>query len=98
MSATTINRALEHMGYSPGLWTGHDFRATASTRLHEMGYPTEVVNFQLAHAKKDKSDAAYNHAEYLPARIEMMQSFADWIDGIPALSTGSTIRLPESVA
>jgi len=31
MSATTINRALEYMGYASGLWTGHDLRATAST-------------------------------------------------------------------
>lgn len=96
MSATTINRALEHMGYAPGLWTGHDFRATASTQLHEMGFETEVVNFQLAHARKSQSDAAYNHAEYLPARTRMMQVWADWLEAIPANDSGSTLRLPEA--
>jgi integrase len=82
MSATTINRALEHMGYASGLWTGHDFRATASTRLHEMGYRSEWIERQLAHVEENKTKAAYNHAEYLPERRTMMQAWADWIDKV----------------
>lgn len=82
MSATTINRALEHMGYASGLWTGHDFRATASTRLHEMGYRSEWIERQLAHLEENKTKAAYNHAEYLPERRTMMQAWADWIDKV----------------
>lgn len=85
MSATTINRALEHMGYPSGHFTGHDFRATASTRLHELGFRSEIVEMQLAHAKTDKVAAAYNHAEYLSERAAMMQSWADWIDRASAL-------------
>lgn len=84
MSATTINRALEHMGYSSGMWTGHDFRATASTRLHEMGYRSDVIELQLAHVEDNKTKAAYNHAEYQEERRAMMQAWADWIDGIEA--------------
>lgn len=83
MSATTINRALEHMGYASGLWTGHDFRATSSTRLHEMGFRSEWIERQLAHVEENKTKAAYNHAEYLPERRAMMQAWADWIDQIP---------------
>ncbi len=94
MSATTINRALEHMGYASGLWTGHDFRATASTQLHEMGYRPEVIERQLAHVEENKTKAAYNHAEYLTERREMMQAWADWIDSIPAKDAGSTLKLP----
>lgn len=82
MSATTINRALEHMGYPSGHFTGHDFRATASTRLHEMGYRSDVVEMQLAHANTDRVAAAYNHAEYMPERIAMMQAWANWVDGL----------------
>jgi integrase len=82
MSATTINRALEHMGYTSGLWTGHDFRATASTRLHEMGYRSDWIERQLAHVEENKTKAAYNHAEYLPERRTMMQAWADWIDKV----------------
>lgn len=94
MSATTINRALEHMGYASGLWTGHDFRATASTLLHEMGYRPEVIELQLAHVETNKTKGAYNHAEYMTARREMMQAWADWIDSIPERDTGSTLKLP----
>ncbi len=80
MSATTVNRALEHMGYPSGVWTGHDFRATASTRLHENGFSSVVIERQLAHVEGNKSKAAYNHAEYLAERRSMMQAWADWID------------------
>jgi len=92
MSATTINRALEHMGYPSGLWTGHDFRATASTQLHEMGFRPEVIELQLAHVEDNKTRAAYNHAEYMTERREMMQAWADWIDSIPEHDTGTTLR------
>jgi integrase len=84
MSEPTINRALEHMGFKPGVFTGHDFRATASTMLHEMGYRSELVEMQLAHASTSKVAAAYNHAAYLDERTAMMQAWADWIDGIEA--------------
>jgi integrase len=80
MTATTVNRALEHMGYPSGYFTGHDFRATASTHLHEMGYRSDVVEMQMAHAKTDKVGAAYNHAEYLPERIAMMKEWSEWIE------------------
>lgn len=82
MSATTINRALEHMGYPPGSWTAHDFRATASTHLHEMGFSSLVIERQLAHVETNRVRGAYNHAEYLEERRSMMQSWADWIDAL----------------
>lgn len=83
MTATTINRALERMGYL-GKFSGHGFRSTASTLLHEMGWRSELIERQLAHAERDKAKAAYNHAEYLPERREMMQAWSDWIDELAA--------------
>lgn len=82
MSATTINRALEHMGYVSGEFTGHDFRATASTRLHEMGFRSEIVEIQLAHANTNKVASAYNHAEYLPERVSMMETWAGFLESL----------------
>ncbi len=84
MSATTINRALEHMGYRSGFFTGHDFRATASTTLHELGFRSEIVEMQLAHSNTDKVASAYNHAEYLPERAEMMRAWSAWIADVEA--------------
>lgn len=85
ISATTINRALEHMGYGTGEVTGHDFRATASTILHERGYRPDVIERQLAHAERNKVKAAYNHAEYMPERRAMMQDWADYLDSVRPL-------------
>jgi len=79
MTATTINRALERMGYL-GKFSGHGFRTTASTMLHELGWRSELIERQLAHAERDHVKAAYNHAEYLPERRAMMQAWSDWID------------------
>jgi integrase len=84
MSATTVNRALEHMGYPSGEVTGHDFRATASTMLYEQGYSSEVVEMQLAHVETNKTKRSYNHAKYLAERRAMMQWFADQLDASAA--------------
>lgn len=78
MTGTTINRALERMGYA-GKLSGHGFRSTASTLLHERGYRSELIEKQLAHNESNKVKAAYNHAEYLPERTAMMQDWADYI-------------------
>ena len=45
-----------------------------------MGWRSELIERQLAHAERDKVKAAYNHAEYMPERREMMQAWSDWID------------------
>ncbi len=42
MTGTTLNRALERMGYG-GKFSGHGFRATASTMLNEMGYRSDLI-------------------------------------------------------
>lgn len=83
MSATTLNRALERMGYV-GTFTCHGFRSTASTILNEMGYRPDVIERQLAHADLNKVRAIYNRAEYLAERVVMMQHWADFLDGLAA--------------
>lgn len=83
MTATTLNRALERMGFngkdSIG-FSAHGFRATASTMLNEMGYRSDVIERQLAHAERNKVRASYNQAEYLEERRQMMQAWADEVD------------------
>ena len=83
MTATTLNRALERMGFngkgSMG-FSAHGFRATASTILNELGYRPDVIERQLAHSERNKVRASYNHAEYLAERRAMMQEWADLTD------------------
>ena len=71
--------ALYRMGYRSRA-TGHGFRSTASTILNENGFRPDVIERQLAHGERNAVRAAYNHAQYLPERREMMQWWADYID------------------
>lgn len=96
MSATTVNRALEHMGYASSDITGHDFRATASTMLYEKGYREDLVEMQLAHVEEKKTKRAYNHAKYLDERRGMMQWFADELDASAAEQ--AALALPRNVS
>jgi integrase len=80
MSENAIRVALRAMGYKNEDMTPHGFRAMASTILNGNGWPPDVVERQLAHAERNAVRAAYNHAEYLPQRREMMQWWADWLD------------------
>lgn len=87
MTATTLNRALERMGFngrdSIG-FSAHGFRATASTILNELGIRPDVIERQLAHAERNKVRATYNQGEYLDERRAMMQRWADLIDSVEA--------------
>lgn len=80
MSNNTLLAALRRMGYSKDEMTIHGFRAMASTILHEHGWASEIIERQLAHAEKNNVKAAYNHAEHLERRIEMMQYWANYLD------------------
>jgi integrase len=82
MSENTINAALRRMGYEKDEMTGHGFRSMASTLLHEHGWPHEAIERQLAHAERNKVSASYNFAEHLPKRREMMQWWADYLEGL----------------
>lgn len=83
MTATTLNRALERMGFTGknGIgFSAHGFRATASTMLNELGYRADVIERQLAHRERNQVRASYNQAEYLGERRAMMQAWANLID------------------
>lgn len=85
ITATTLNRALERMGFlgegSIG-FSAHGFRATASTMLNEAGFRSDVIERQLAHQERNNVRAAYNHAQYMDERRIMMQMWADMVDEI----------------
>jgi integrase len=76
MSNNTILAALRRLGYAKEEMSGHGFRAMASTILHEQGWPSDIIERQLAHAERNSIKAAYNHAQHLPERRKMMQAWA----------------------
>lgn len=79
LSGNALNTALRRLGYK-GQFTAHGFRATASTELHELGYPSEIIEFQLAHAERNQVKASYNQAQFWEKRKAMMQQWADLVD------------------
>lgn len=79
ISNNTMLYALYRMGYHSRM-NGHGFRGAASTALNELGFRSDVIERQLAHVERNKVRAAYNHAQYLPGRRQMMQAWADQVD------------------
>ncbi len=49
MSENTVNGALRRLGYGKDEMTGHGFRSMACPLLHEQGWPSDVVERQLAY-------------------------------------------------
>ncbi len=87
MSENTVLAALRRMGYTKEEMSGHGFRAMASTVLHEQGWPSDIIERQLAHAERNSIKAAYNHAQHLPERRRMMQAWADYLDSLKKSSS-----------
>jgi integrase len=81
MSEASINQVFKRIGYT-GRVTGHGFRHTMSTILHEQGYNTAWIETQLAHVDKNSIRGTYNHAQYLEGRREMLQWYADYMDSL----------------
>ena len=84
MSDNAIRTALRTMGYSNDDICPHGFRTTASTLLNEQGWSPDAIERQLSHMPKDPVRAAYNRAQYLDERRKLMQSWADYLDGLRA--------------
>jgi len=59
------------MGYKNRL-VAHDLRALASTILNEEGLNPDVIKTALTHVDKNEVRIAYNSAEYIDSRRELM--------------------------
>ncbi|HAG4414381.1 TPA: tyrosine-type recombinase/integrase [Salmonella enterica] len=88
ISKESVNQVIELLGYK-GRLTGHGFRHTMSTILHEQGFNSAWIETQLAHVDKNAIRGTYNHAHYLEGRREMMQWYGDYIDGLA--NTGNVL-------
>ena len=85
LSEGAARKALARLGFLDQI-TPHGFRHMASTRLNEMGFNSDWIERQLAHKDPNATRTAYNHAEYLEQRAEMVQAWADYLDGLKAQS------------
>ncbi|CNC32940.1 tyrosine-type recombinase/integrase [Yersinia enterocolitica] len=76
MSEASINKVIKMLGYH-GRATGHGFRHTMSTILHEKGFNSAWIETQLAHVDKNSIRGTYNHAQYLEARRSMLDWYSE---------------------
>jgi len=79
MTDATLRQALGYMGWA-GKYSPHATRHTGSTRLNELGFNSDWIERQLAHAERNAVRGTYNQAEHFANRAAMMQSWADLLD------------------
>jgi integrase len=89
LSENTTTKAIQRLinpitnkPFGVGYMTSHGFRHTASTMLNELGFDSDIIELQLAHIDKNQVRATYNKAQWMEKRINMMQSWADYLDGL----------------
>ena len=87
ISNATLNRVIDATlaklsaeGREMEPFTVHDLRRTGSTLLHEAGFNSDWIEKCLAHMQKGVR-AIYNKAEYAEQRRQMLQAWADMVDG-----------------
>ncbi len=82
MSDGGVRTAIRAMGFTRDEFTAHSFRSLASTVLNDAGFARDWIEKQLAHEDEDQVRAAYNRAEYLDQRREMMRWWGEWWEGL----------------
>ncbi|MDC1501694.1 integrase arm-type DNA-binding domain-containing protein [Gammaproteobacteria bacterium] len=83
LSENGVRTALRTLGYTNDQISPHGFRAMARTILDEvLDFPVDWIEHQLAHSVKDANGRAYNRTKHLPQRKKMMQTWADYLDGL----------------
>lgn len=82
MSDNAMSKVFRDMGYQ-GKATPHGFRASFSSIAHEKsGFPSEVIEKALAHEEKNKIKGAYNRAEYLGQRRDLLQWWGNQLQAL----------------
>lgn len=85
LSENTLRSALIRLGYSSDEIVPHGFRAMFSTIANELRHGDDkIIEKCLAHEEKNKVKSSYNRAQYWKQRIELMQWWADYLDGLKA--------------
>ena len=77
-----LNKFLWRLGYKD-THTPHGFRASARTMMVEqLGISEQLIELQLGHNVRDSNGRAYNRVQMLDARRDMMQAWADYLEGL----------------
>ncbi|RME65522.1 MAG: DUF4102 domain-containing protein [Caldilineae bacterium] len=84
LNRDSLSKALRAMGFA-GRHATHGFRAMFRTLARErLGIDSDILEAQLAHAKRGEVQAAYDRTAFTEARRLAMQRWADWLDELAA--------------
>ncbi len=82
ISSNTLRTALITMGFGEEQAV-HALRTSARTMLDErLHFPREVIEEQLTHIRPDPLHHAYDRAQYVEQRIQMMQCWSDYCSAL----------------
>ena len=75
MAENTLRLALHRLGFEV---TVHGMRSLITNVLNEHGFNRDAIERQLDHQERSQVRAAYLRSDFMEARTQMMQWFADW--------------------
>lgn len=82
LTRDALSKALRQMGFQ-GKHATHGFRGTLRTMARErLNVDIDVLEAQLAHAKKGDVQKAYDRTTFDDQRREVMQTWADYLDNL----------------
>lgn len=88
-----LSSALRRMGFQ-GKHATHGFRGMFRTVARErLGIAADVLEAQLAHAKKDEIQKAYDRTAFVKERKRAMQQWADYLDALQAEMDGRVVAI-----
>lgn len=88
-----LSAALRRMGFQ-GRHATHGFRGMFRTVARErLGIAADVLEAQLAHAKKDEIQKAYDRTALVNERKQAMQRWADFLDALRAETSGKIVAI-----
>lgn len=96
LSNMAMLEVLRRMGRD---FTVHGFRSSFSDWARETTiYPRDLVEMALAHAIKDKAEAAYFRADMIEKRKALMQAWADHCDRVPVADGSNVVQMSLALA
>ncbi|PJJ97987.1 integrase [Lysobacteraceae bacterium NML75-0749] len=91
-----LSKALRDSGLQ-GVHATHGFRGMLRTVARErLGIASDVLEAQLAHAKKDEVQKAYDRTAFVSERHHVMQAWADYLDSLREAEAGKVVPFKRS--
>ena len=81
LTDVAVSSALKRLDFGDEI-VPHGFRAMFSTIARENKFRDEVIESLLAHTDTNKVRSSYNRADYTEEKREIMQWYADYLEGV----------------